>query len=70
MRLLAMVRERTEHSDPIVVTEIASACELTATETEAAWRYLKDHRLIDTFRPLHSAGINAKGIDVLENRKS
>jgi hypothetical protein len=70
MRLLAMVRERTEHSDPIIVTEFATACELTSGETEAAWRYLKDHRLIDTFRPLLSARINARGIDVLEEAKN
>ena len=36
IRLLALVRERTEHSQPIVVSELATACELTAAETEAA----------------------------------
>jgi hypothetical protein len=70
MRLLALVRERTEHSQPIVVSELANACELTAAETEAAWAYLKDHRLIDTFRLPLSAKINAKGIDVLDEAKN
>jgi len=70
MRLLALVRERTEHSQPIVVSELAAACELTASETEAAWRYLKDHRLIETFRLPLSAKINARGIDVLEEAKN
>jgi hypothetical protein len=70
MWLLALVRERTEHSQPIIVTDLANACEFTATETEAAWAYLKDHRLIDTFRLPLSAKINAKGIDVLDEAKN
>lgn len=70
MRLLALVRERTEHSEPVVVSDLAAACELTAPETEAAWRYLKDHRLIDTFRLPLSAKINTRGIDLLEEAKN
>ena len=68
MRLLALVRERTEHAlEPVDVAELAAACRLSASEAEAAWRYLRDHRLINTFSIPLTARINAKGIDALDS---
>jgi hypothetical protein len=68
MRLLALLREWTEQArDPVDVTELAAACQLSASEVEAAWRYLRDHHLIDTFSIPLTARINAKGIDALDS---
>src|SRR5260221_6025183 len=68
MRLLALVRERTEHTHgPVFVArpELAAACQLSISEAEAAWRYLRDLGLVDTFSVPYTAWINAKGIDAL-----
>src|SRR5579862_1957298 len=68
MRLLALVRERTEHThEPVVVTDLATECQLSVAEAQAAWEYLRDHRLIDTYNLRYSARINAKGIDLLDS---
>lgn len=68
MRLLALVRERTEHShEPVFVAELAPACQMSPEESEAAWRYLRDLRLIDTFSIPYTARINAQGIDALDS---
>jgi hypothetical protein len=68
MRLLALMRERTEHThEPVRVAELAAACQLSTSEAEAAWRYLCDIGLIDTFSVPYTARINAKGIDALES---
>jgi len=67
-RLLALVRERTEHShEPVFVTELAAACQLSKEESEAAWRYLRDYGFIHTFSIPYTARINARGIDVLDS---
>jgi hypothetical protein len=61
------VRERTEHShEPIFVARLADACQLSPSEAEAAWRYLRDLGVIDTFRIEYTARINAKGIDAVD----
>lgn len=39
---------------------------LSKEEQEAAWRYLKDRRLVDTFAIPYTAHINADGIDAIE----
>jgi hypothetical protein len=47
MRLLALVRERTEPThEPVFVAQFAAACKLSISEAEAAWRYLRDLGLI------------------------
>jgi hypothetical protein len=67
MRLLAVVRERTESTnEPVVVAQLASACQLSMPETQAAWSYLRDHSLIETFSIPYTARINARGIDALD----
>jgi hypothetical protein len=68
MGLLALIRERTEHTqEPVFVAELAAACRLSRAEAEAAWRYLRDHCLIDTFNIPQTARINARGMDALES---
>ena len=68
MRLLQRIRERTEHShEPVFVTQLAPDCQLSVPEVEAAWRYLRDQGLIDTFSILYTARINARGIDALDS---
>jgi hypothetical protein len=67
MRLLALVRERTEHTqEPVFVAQLADACQLSPSEAQAAWEYLRDHRLINTFSIPYTARINANGIDLLD----
>ncbi len=69
MRLLALVRERTEHTQqPVVVTDLVVECRLSLAEAQAAWKYLADHHLIDKFGIPYTAQINAKGIDLLDSR--
>lgn len=68
MRLLALVRERTEHThEPVFVNQLAGACQLSTSEAEAAWRYLHDLDLIATFSVPYTARINAKGIEALDS---
>lgn len=65
-RLLALIRERTDHTqEPVFVAELAAASRLSRAEAEAAWRYLRDHGLIDTFNIPQTARINARGMDAL-----
>ena len=67
MRLLALVRDRTEHTpEPVFVADLASPGGLSISEAEAAWRYLQENSLIDTFSLPYTARINARGIDRLE----
>jgi hypothetical protein len=66
MRLLAVIRVRTEQKgEPIFIAELAETARLAQDEAKAAWRYLRDHRLIDTFSLEYTARINARGIDML-----
>ena len=68
MRLLRRIRERTEHThEPIFVLELAPDCQLSVAEMQAAWEYLRDHRLIHTFSIPYTARINANGIDLLDS---
>jgi hypothetical protein len=68
MRVLHRIRERTEHTqEPVVVTDLVTECQLSVAEAQAAWQYLREHRLIDTYNLRYSARINAKGIDLLDS---
>ncbi|ULO25089.1 hypothetical protein [Methylocystis sp. SB2] len=58
-------RNRTS-SEPIFVSELCSITGLTDEESQAAWRYLKDKGLIQTFSIPGTARINASGIDAIE----
>jgi hypothetical protein len=67
IRLLALVRQRTENTnEPVFVAELAAACQLSIPEVQAAWSYLRDRGLIQTFSIPHTARINARGIDALD----
>ena len=50
---------------PVFVTDLDIG--LDAESLRAAWRYLRDRRLIQTFTPDNAARINAAGIDAIEN---
>jgi len=52
--------------DPVLATQIGTALGLTEEESQAAWRYLKESGLIQTFNLPGAARINAAGIDVIE----
>jgi DNA-binding transcriptional ArsR family regulator len=68
LRLLAEVRMQTEAtSQPIFVTELGAQTQLSDEQLRAAWRYLKDHGLIKTYRIDYTATVNAQGIDALDH---
>lgn len=67
LRLLAAIHERTRNTDqPIFVAEVAPQLGLSDDEVQAAWRYLRDKRLIETFNLDYAARINAYGTDLIE----
>jgi hypothetical protein len=67
LRLLAAVHEKTRNTgQPIFVVECAPALGLSDDEVEAAWRYLRDKGLIETFNLDYTARINAYGTDLIE----
>jgi len=71
LRLLKEIYERTIGKDePVMIWEIHNAIELSEEEANAAWRYLRDKGLIETFSVQNSARINARGIDTIETARS
>ena len=67
LRLLVVIYERTRNTDqPICVAECAPPLGLSDDEVQAAWRYLRDKRLIETFNLAYTARINANGADLIE----
>src|SRR5258708_24572151 len=71
MQLLEAIRSRTELStEPVVATDLAAECHLSSPEAQAAWRYLRDHHLIDTYQIDYAARINAEGLDKLMRQRS
>jgi hypothetical protein len=67
LRLLAEMYVRTRESDgPVFVADLAPALGLSEQEANAAWRYLRDKQLIDTFNIAYTARPNARGIDRIE----
>ena len=68
LRILKGIYDQTrDGGDPIFVAELAEAAGLTEPESEAAWRYLKDRGLIETFNLHYTARINAAGIHAIED---
>jgi hypothetical protein len=66
LRLLKATYEATRNSTaPIFVAELNTG--LSEEESKAAWRYLKDRRLVDTFGIPYTARINGAGVDAIEN---
>lgn len=67
LRLLKGIYDRTRaSSEPVFVSELGASAGLTEDESQAAWRYLRDSGLIQTFSIPGTARINAAGIDAIE----
>jgi hypothetical protein len=71
LRLLQAIYEHTHGSEePVFVLEkINSEIGLSEDDAKAAWRYLRDKNLIDTFSIDYMARINAYGIDTIETAR-
>lgn len=70
LRLLKAIYERT-HNQSNPVDDVARLnTGLTEGESKAAWRYLRDKGLIQTFNLDYAARINARGVDAIENDQS
>ncbi len=68
LRLLKSIYDQTRgQTQPVFVAELVPSIGLTEEDSQAAWRYLKDKGLIDTFNILYTARINAAGVDAIEN---
>jgi hypothetical protein len=66
MRLLKAFYDATRtRTEPISIEEMNSG--LSVEDAKAAWRYLKDRKLIDTFSIEYNGRINATGIDAIED---
>ncbi len=70
-RLLRIIYDRTKgKKEPMFAGDGATDAGLSVEQAEAAWRYLRDRGLIDTFELEGSARINAKGVDAIEGEGS
>ena len=68
MRLLQGLYDATRNqTEPVFLNMLNSG--LSEPESQAAWRYLKDRGLIDTFSVPYTARINAAGVDAIEGAK-
>lgn len=66
LRLLKAVYDKTRgQKNPVLVTRLDIG--LTKEESEAAWRYLKEKRWIQTFSVDYTARVSAGGIDLIES---
>lgn len=70
LRLLKAIYDKThDQTNPVDdVTTLSTG--LSEEEAKAAWRYLRDRGLIQTFNLDYAARINGNGIDVIENSSS
>jgi hypothetical protein len=65
LRLLKLLYDATRtRTEPVFIEELNS--ELSQEDAKAAWRYLKDRGLIDTFNIAYTARINGAGVDAIE----
>jgi hypothetical protein len=68
MRLLKALYDATRaRTEPVFIEEINTG--LSEEEAKAAWRYLKDRGLIDTFSIPYTARINGAGVDAIEGAR-
>jgi cation transport regulator ChaC len=68
LRLLQALYDATRNqTEPAIVHMLNTG--LSEPESQAAWRYLKDRGLIETFSIPYTARINAAGIDAIEGAK-
>jgi hypothetical protein len=69
MRLLKSVYDVTRATTkPVFIGKLNTG--LSPEDAKAAWRYLKDKRLVDTFNIDYTARINGAGVDAIENAQS
>jgi len=70
LRLLRAIYEQTHNqTNPVDdVTQLKTG--LTEEESKAAWRYLRDKGLIQTFNLDYAARINGNGVDAIENAQN
>jgi hypothetical protein len=62
LRLLKGIYDRTrDRAEPIFVAEVAEDAGLSEGESQAAWYYLKEKGLIQTFTLPYTARVNAAG---------
>jgi hypothetical protein len=66
LRVLQAIYETRDRNSPVFVTELNIG--LGDEESKAAWRYLRDKGLIETFSLDYTARINGNGIDAIENQ--
>lgn len=65
LRLLQALYDATRaRTEPVFIEELNAG--LSPEDAKAAWRYLRDRRLIDTFNIDYTARINGAGIDAIE----
>lgn len=70
LHLLRAIYDKT-HNQPHPVDDVAQLkIGLTEEESRAAWRYLRDKNLIQTFSVHYAARINGNGVDAIENAQS
>ena len=70
LRLLKGIYDRTrDRTEPIFVAQLAQDAGLTEEESQAAWYYLKDKCLIQTYNLLYAARVNAAGIHAIEDAR-
>jgi cation transport regulator ChaC len=68
LRLLQALYDATRNqAEPAIVHMLKTG--LSEPESQAAWRYLKDRELIETFSIPYTARINAAGIDAIEGAR-
>jgi hypothetical protein len=65
LRLLQVLYDATRgKTEPAFIEEVSTG--LSEEDAKAAWRYLKDRGLIDTFSIPYTARINSAGVDAIE----
>ena len=68
MRLLQALYDATRsQTEPVFINTLDTG--LAQADAEAAWRYLEDRALIDTFGVPYTARISGKGVDAIEDAK-
>jgi len=67
LKLLKAIYEQTRSSEePVFVDQLGGQLGIYIDDVRAAWRYLKDKGLIETFNVLYTARISASGVDAIE----
>ncbi|MGD0519829.1 MAG: hypothetical protein ABSA48_01115 [Terracidiphilus sp.] len=70
LRLLRAIYEQTHDQTHPVDDVTKLKIGLTDEESRAAWRYLRDKGLIQTFNLEYAARINGRGVDAIENAQN